>query len=264
MSRMFIARSRARSGAREVVLNTGCERQSDVASLGGALLKRTAQGESQTRPRGQQGIDLQKSASLSHRRANSMTGTFQRVIPEALDMLHHIEAADGEAHGEVVHISPTCGQDSAENSGGKLRHTLNPNLADFMRLMESILDKQQAKLVVIENVPGELKSGVFRRLSWHGGCACNNPRATPRPPPCAGFFTKTMHTQEESDRQEEERKVKAAAKKGSKRAKKKNATKKDPKVVVRVRRKSVKVQRRHGKVWSARVDSPAWCRLKCK
>ena len=183
MSRMFIARSRARSGAREVVLNTGCERQSDVASLGGALLKRTAQGESQTRPRGQQGIDLQKSASLSHRRANSMTGTFQRVIPEALDMLHHIEAADGEAHGEVVHISPTCGQDSAENSGGKLRHTLNPNLADFMRLMESILDKQQAKLVVIENVPGELKSGVFRRLSWHGGCACNNPRATPRPPP---------------------------------------------------------------------------------
>jgi hypothetical protein len=73
-----------------------------------------------------------------------------------------------------------------------------------------------------------------------------------------------MYTQEESDRQEEEKKVKAAAKKGSKRAKKKNATKKDPKVVVRVRRKSVKVQRGHGKVWSARVDSPAWCRLKCK
>ena len=179
MSRMFIARSRARSGAREVVLNTGCERQSDVASLCEALLKRTAQGESQSRPRGQQGIDLQKSASLSRRRANSMSGTFRRVIPEALDMLQHIEAADGEAHGEVVHISPTCGQDSAENSGGNMRHTLNPNLADFMRLTESILDKQQAKLVVIENVPGELKSGVFRRLSWHGGCACDNPRATP-------------------------------------------------------------------------------------
>jgi hypothetical protein len=179
MSRMFIARSRARPGARNVVLNTGCERQSDVASLGEALLQRTTQGDSRYRPRELQGINLQKCASLSSRRSNSVSGTFRRVIPEVLDMLQHVEAADGEAHGEVVHVSPTCGQDSALNRGGEMQHTQNPNLADFMRLLESILNKQQAKLVVIENVPGELQNGVVRRQSRHGGCVCNDPRATP-------------------------------------------------------------------------------------
>ena len=189
MSRMFIARSRARPGARNVVLNTGCERQSDVASLGEALLQRTTQGDSRYRPRELQGINLQKSASLSCRRANSVSGTFRRVIPEVLDMLQHVEAADGEAHGEVVHVSPTCGQDSALNRGGEMQHTQNPNLADFMRLLESILNKQQAKLVVIENVPGELQNGVVRRQSRHGGV----PVTTRARPPCRFLHQNNVH-----------------------------------------------------------------------
>ena len=186
MSRMLIARSCARPGARDIVLNTGCERQSDVASLGEALLKRTTQGERQSRPREQRGINLQKSASFSCRRAYSVSGTFRRVIPEALDMLQHIEAANGETHGEIVHFSPTRGQDSAENSGGEMRHAKNENLADLIRLLESILDKQTAKLVVMENVPGELRNGVVRRLSRHEGV-----RLTTRARPACRFLHKS-------------------------------------------------------------------------
>ena len=44
MSRVFVARSRKRSGAREIVLNTGCENDKKVIALGEQLLLHTTGG----------------------------------------------------------------------------------------------------------------------------------------------------------------------------------------------------------------------------
>lgn len=70
-------------------------------------------------------------------------------------MAQYVEERDSGPHGELVHFSPTCGQDSRLNTSGSELHTKNANLQTLLRLLETIMNKRDAKLIVVENVKGK-------------------------------------------------------------------------------------------------------------